>query len=235
MQHDFQTPLLEGATELGLELAAFQAQQMECYLRELFHWNAAVNLISARTTPDGAVEHVLDCLSVSPYIGSRTGPLLDLGSGGGLPGIPLKILLPELRIHLVEAARKKTSFLLQIIRKLDLVNISVSRMRAERLSEDPTFQEAFAAVISRAAFPLDDFMRKGTPFLAPEGILIAMKGPRPDDEIQQAEPLRARLNMTLLAIHDVRLPRGGGNRTVVVYGSRKEKPDSRGKPENARA
>ncbi|MDX9820547.1 MAG: 16S rRNA (guanine(527)-N(7))-methyltransferase RsmG [Syntrophales bacterium] len=208
-------PLIEGAAELGLDLQPVQARQLERYLRELLLWNAAFNLISTKTTPEKAIVHVLDCLSVIPHVRGG-GPLLDLGSGGGLPAIPLKIVLPDLAVCMVESTRKKTSFLRQTVRLLDLKRISVLQERAELL--DPEHRGAYSVVISRATFHLDRLLRIGAPFLAPDGILIAMKGPRPEEEIHEAEPNRTLLGLAPAVAHPIFLPRGGGARTVVIYG-----------------
>ena len=215
MQEEWQMPLIEGAAGLGLDLKPVQARQLERYLRELLLWNAAFNLISTKTTPEKAIVHVLDCLSVIPHVRSRGGPLLDLGSGGGLPAIPLKIVLPDLAVCMVESTRKKTSFLHQTIRLLDLKGASVLQERAELLG--PEHRGAYSVVISRATFHLDRLLRIGALFLAPDGILIAMKGPRPEEEIHEAEQNRALLSMAPPAVFSILLPRGGGARSVVIY------------------
>ncbi len=221
MQKDWQTPLIEGADELGLELTELQTQQLARYLQELFHWNAVFNLISSKTTPEAAIGHILDCLSIVPHLRHSRGPLLDLGSGAGFPAIPLKIALPDLAVRMVESTRKKTSFLHQTIRLLDLKGISVLQERAERLAEDPENRGAYSIVISRATFQLPDLLRIGAPFLAPDGILLAMKGPRPAEEIQEAEQNRTLLGMSGPAVHSVLLPRRGGARTIILYGAGK--------------
>ncbi|HOG15845.1 MAG TPA: 16S rRNA (guanine(527)-N(7))-methyltransferase RsmG [Syntrophales bacterium] len=218
MQQDWEAALIEGASELGLELTGLQTQRLVRYLQELLLWNETFNLISPRTTPEAAIGHALDCLSVVPHLRGRSGPLIDLGSGGGLPAIPLKIVLPDLEVRMVESTRKKASFLHQAIRLLDLRGVSVLQERAERLSSDPGSRGTYPIVTSRATFHLNDLLRIAAPFLAPGGILIAMKGPRPEGEIREAESNRAILGLASPAVHAVFLPRGGGSRTILIYG-----------------
>lgn len=172
--------LRRGAEELGLRLSPPQLQRFERYLEELRLWNRVVNLTALREEDEIVRGHFLDSLAVLPWVPAR-GRLLDLGSGAGLPGVPLKIARPELQVTLLEASRKKALFLRHLGRCLEL-DLEVRCQRAERPGD---LEGAFDAVISRALGPLRRVAELGLPYLREGGTLLAMKGPRAREEVRE--------------------------------------------------
>lgn len=172
--------LLAGLAWLGLPAAL--APRLERYLDLIARWNRAYNLTAVREPAQMATRHLLDSLSILPYLGA--GPLADLGSGAGLPGIPLAIAWPELAVTLVEANGKKARFLREVQRELGLGNVRVEQSRAEALAEDG----AYDCLTARAFGTLAELVRVGGHLLGPGGRLLAMKGRLPEEEIAALPP-----------------------------------------------
>lgn len=169
--------LAQGCGELGLTLNAAQLNNINTYLDGLVKWNRAYNLTAIRDPGEMVVKHLLDSLAIQRWIVGTD--ILDVGTGPGLPGIPLAICLPERRFTLLDSNGKKTRFLLQMKHELQLDNVTVIHDRIESL----TPAAAFDAITCRAFTSLQDFVAHCLPLLRPEGALLAMKGKVPDDEI----------------------------------------------------
>jgi 16S rRNA (guanine527-N7)-methyltransferase len=142
-------------------------------------WNKTFNITAITDPKDIALKHYLDSLPAARHI-PPDATLLDIGSGGGFPGIPLKILLPSLTVTLIDASRKKVNFLKHAIRTLKLEHIEALHGRVEHLANDPRYHQRFDTIISRALSALPDFVRLAQPLLAAGGMIIALKG-RSDD------------------------------------------------------
>jgi len=186
--------LASGARELGIDLGA-GAESLLRLVDELEQGNALFNLTAIRDRPGMLRKHVLDSLSLQPYL--RGGRVADVGTGAGFPGLVLAIVNPERRFTLIEATGKKARFVEQTTERLGLVNVLVANSRAE------TYRpfELFDTVVARALSSLADFVAYAGHLCAPGGRLLAMKGKRPDDEIS-ALPRSFRA----LAVHRLSVP-----------------------------
>ena len=171
--------LAAGVGALGLALSAADQHRLLTYLALLDKWNRVYNLTAVRETERMVSHHLLDSLAIMPYV--ETGRVLDVGSGGGLPGIPLAIARPELQVTLIDSVAKKTAFLLQAKAELGLENVSVVTGRVET-HQDPA---GFDTITSRAFSDLKEFVTLTRPLLAPGGRWLAMKGLYPHEEIAQ--------------------------------------------------
>ncbi|WP_163836316.1 16S rRNA (guanine(527)-N(7))-methyltransferase RsmG [Spartinivicinus ruber] len=176
-----------GASAMGLQLTEAQLGQLTAYLTLLNKWNKAYNLTAVRDIQQMIPRHLLDSLSVVPHIVGNH--ILDVGTGPGLPGIPLAICFPDKQLTLLDSNGKKTRFLVQAKTALQLDNIQVVQKRVEQFQVDKPFD----IIISRAFSALKDMVKWTQHLLAPEGYLFAMKGVHPVEEIQQAEALSAKL------------------------------------------
>ena len=165
-----------------MRLSDIQLAQFDTYQQELLQWNAKTNLISEKSAQEIASRHFLDSLTALQFIDNQRARIIDIGSGAGFPGIPLKIACPNLQLYLMESNRKKVSFLKHIIRLLNLTETFVLHERAENLIKNNKWKDFFDVVISRAAFKLPEFLSLGAFFLAPQGTLIALKGRDIDSE-----------------------------------------------------
>ena len=174
--------LQAGASQIGVPLGEGQAGQLLAYLALLAKWNRVYNLTAVREPAEMLTQHLLDSLSIVPplrrHTGGRAARLLDVGSGGGLPGVVLAVVMPELDVTCVDAVAKKTTFIKQVALELKLPNLRAAHSRVEALEAG-----AFDVVVSRAFASLDDFTRLTQHHLAPGGVWLAMKGKHPGDEI----------------------------------------------------
>jgi len=170
-----QVTLATGLAELGLTLPDEAQQKLLAFRDLLLKWNKTYNLTALRDPEQAISHHLLDSLAILPHVGD--GPLLDVGSGGGLPGIPLAIARPELSVSMVDTVQKKATFLQQAAIQLGLKNVTAHHARVEELPGQ------YAQISSRAFAELKLFTDLTRHLLAPGGHWLAMKGVRPDDEI----------------------------------------------------
>lgn len=173
--------LASGLHGMGIELPAAAQQTLLAYAALLDKWNRAFNLTALRDPEKAVSHHLLDSLAILPHLAGDSGnnTLLDVGSGGGLPGIPLAIARPALAVTLLDSNSKKTAFLRQAAIELGLANISVHCGRIEEFRP----AQPFAAIVSRAFAELADFVRPTRSLLAADGCWLAMKGLIPHEEI----------------------------------------------------
>ncbi len=217
MREDWPLLLVQVASGLGIILDERQVDLFVRFRRELAAWNEKINLFSRSLSDVDLLGHFSDSLTAAAFLPHEESSVLDMGSGGGLPGIPLKIAVPTLKISLLEASRKKTSFLKHVIRTLQLTEVAVIHDRAEQLKEDEACREAFDVVISKAAFKLPQFLKLGALFLAPGGLLIAMKGMDINLEMKEAEAAAAVSGLHLSASHVLTLPLTCDQRQILIY------------------
>lgn len=185
MEEKAKSILSQGLAHQGLALTEKQIEAIFAYLQELKRWNQKMNLVGFRTDEAMVRDGILDSLTLLKAFQVRPDlRLIDIGSGAGLPGIPLKIVAPQLSITLVEAARRKVSFLKQVVRLLQLHGIQVLQIRAEALHRDPAYREAYDLATARAVAKLPEAVTLCTPFLKPGGRLLLPVGPRWSREIE---------------------------------------------------
>ena len=183
--------LIDGASALGVELRPDHTRLFARHAAELLKWNAVTNL-TAITQPEGiARNHFLDALAPAPFIAPGSN-LLDVGSGGGFPGLPLHIAIQGLRTTLIDAVRKKVSFLRHLLRELALTGIEARHLRVEELgASSADCRYAYDVITSRAFSAVAPFVRTVWPLVRPGGRVIALKGQISDSEMDALEKVRA--------------------------------------------
>lgn len=201
--------LAEGLVALSIDAEPQAIARLLAYLDLLQKWNAVYNLTAIRDPAQWISHHLLDSLSVSRYL--PVGPLADIGTGAGFPGLPLALMDPDRPVTLVEANQKKTAFLTQVVGQLGLTKVRVVRQRVEDLPSAP----GFSVVISRAFAELADFARLAGHLLSPEGRLFAMKGLYPHDELA-----RLPAGYECLAVEALQVPGLDATRHLVIIGRR---------------
>jgi len=175
-QQDLET----GLRELNLNCSSLQLEKLLKYLELLQRWNKAFNLTAIRDPLQMVRLHLLDSLAIHPYVQGLKS-IIDVGTGPGLPGIPLAILNPEINFTLLDSNGKKTRFLFQAINELKLTNASEINHRVEAYQPN----QLFDAVISRAFSSISDMLNQCDHLVSDQGCFLAMKGKKPDSELSQ--------------------------------------------------
>ncbi len=182
--------LIEGAARLGIDLGGEQVEQFRTYYDELIAWNENVNLTAVTRREEVQRRHFLDSLGVvsalSDAVLDGSAKVLDVGTGAGFPGLPLKIAYPRIDLTLLESTGKKTAFLNGVVDKLGLEGVEVVTGRAEEVAHRPEMREQFGAVVSRAVARLDVLAELCLPFCAVGGVMVAQKGPQVEEEYGKA-------------------------------------------------
>lgn len=196
--------IVEGAERLGVFLPDGAVERLAAYLALLERWNRAYNLTAVRDPGAMVIRHLLDSLSILPWI---EGPrVLDVGSGAGLPGIPLAVARPSMTFCLLDSNGKRTRFLTQAAAELQLKNVEVVRSRVE----DYQPSSLFNSVVSRAFATLAELLAGAGRLCVPEGRLLAMKGVFPDDELVRLPP-----GYVLMGVYPLHVPNLEAERHLV--------------------
>ena len=210
--------LVVGAAKLGVTLSIRQQEQVQAHYRELVGWNRRVNLTAVTEWEEAQTRHFLDSLTVMlafPHGLGRSTRLLDVGSGGGFPGVPLKVACPGLRVALLDSVARKTAFLSHLCSVLGLEDVEVYTGRAEELART-SLREAFDGVVSRGLAPMNVLAELTLPFCRVGGITVAMKQEGVAEEVAGAQAAIAQLGGQLQEIVRVQLEELGERRTLVV-------------------
>jgi 16S rRNA (guanine527-N7)-methyltransferase len=201
---DWHTRLAPGLKALGATLPVGSDARLLAYVDLLVRWNQAYNLTAIRDPQEMLTKHVLDSLTVLPFVAAN--PCADVGTGAGLPGIPLAIARPEIHFTLLDSNGKKTRFVTQAVAELKLSNVEVVQARSEAWQPAAPFPQ----VLSRAFASLADFAKLAGGLAAPGGRLLAMKGARPDEEIAALPE-----GFRLVAVRSLKVPGLDAERCLV--------------------
>lgn len=215
MEKEIQELLVRGALHLGIQLEKKGVEAFELYLRELLRWNEKMNLTSIRTEKGIVIKHFLDSLSVAPYL-QAISTLLDIGSGAGFPGIPLKMIRPSLEVTLIDSVLKKVDFQRHIFRSLELKGIHAIHGRIQDKEILKRMEGQFEAVISRAFADLKTFLPLALPFLKKGGVVLAMRGKR-NGEGWQSDLRADEIGFRLLEKTAFTLPFSPIQRSILLF------------------
>jgi len=212
--------LKAGAIKLGLHLNPGQLEQFHIYYQELMDWNKRVNLTAITGYEEVQIKHFLDSLTVplawrQPIVDADF-RLIDVGTGAGIPGLPLKILYPNLRLVLLEATAKKVAFLHHLKQKLGLANVEIEVGRAEDVAHQVQYREGFDIVLSRAVAPLPALVELTLPFCTIGGSFIAQKKGAIDLEVSQADKAISLLGGNLRQMKRVDLEEFTDERWLII-------------------
>jgi 16S rRNA (guanine527-N7)-methyltransferase len=205
--------LRDGLDSLSIPLSAAQQELLLRYVKLLEKWNRSFNLTAVRTPREMVTRHLLDSLSILAHV--PEGPVIDVGTGAGLPGIPLAIARPRQPFVLLDSNGKKTRFLEHVKLDLKLSNVEVVHARVEAWKP----QQTFAAVTSRAFASLDAMIRGCAHLLEVDGLLLAMKGQYPVEELDVASG-----HMHLLSVPELTVPGLEEDRCLVIMSPMKDAP-----------
>lgn len=198
--------LVWGAQQLGVQLSDQQAQKLDRYVDLLQKWNKAYNLTAVRDREQMVIRHLFDSFAIAPFVEGTE--IVDVGSGAGIPGIPLAIINPSLRVTTLDSNSKKTRFQNQAKIELDIGNLEPVQGRVEQIS-----RVQFPQVIARAFASIHDMIKLSECLLAPKGVFLAMKGRYPDEELASLPT-----GYLLLKSHELHVPELDEERHLLVLG-----------------
>lgn len=224
--------LREGLLEMGFQPSSLQIDQFIRFFQLLEEWNKKMNLTSITSPEEVVTHHFLDSASCAstPYF-KKCDRLLDLGTGAGFPGIPLKILYPGKTFTLMDSLAKRITFLKAVSESLGLEKLDLVHARAEEAAREVVYREMFDGVVSRAVASLPVLLEYTVPFIKKDGWLICQKGPKWREELQEAEQAMKLLSVSLEEVMLVNIPKADLSHHVMVF--RKDQRTSKEYPRKA--
>lgn len=210
--------LVEGGASLGVSLDNATLDRFALLAGELIKWNAKLNLTALRTVEEIVTRHFIDSITIAPFLAPGKA-LLDIGSGGGFPSLPLKIVRPDLKVTSLDAVEKKILFQRHMARLLQLELFTAVHARAEAYAVE--IGNRFDYVVARAVADLPSLARLGGPFLAPEGQLLAMKGRQGREEVESTRDELECLGFEVREFLAFELPLSGEERSLVFLAQKR--------------
>jgi 16S rRNA (guanine527-N7)-methyltransferase len=209
----------------GIEITENQLEMFARYAELLLDWNKKINLTAITEKEDIAVKHFLDSITVLKYIKERFPDdfsLIDIGTGAGFPGLPLKIMDGGINLTLMDSLLKRIRFLCEAVSVLKLNNTCCVHARAEDLKEN--YREGFGAAVSRAVAPLNILSAYALGYVKVGGIFIAMKGPDCEDEVNAAKECVKKMGGEINTVYKIKLPAGGMGRSIILIDKVRQTP-----------
>lgn len=199
--------LRDCCAEMGISLTDAQLEQFMTYLSLLLEWNEKMNLTAITEKRDVILKHFADCLSLIPALEWQEGlRVIDVGTGAGFPGLPLKIACPNMEMTLLDSLQKRIGFLEEVVRRLELDGVYCIHSRAEDGGQSPDYREKYDLCVSRAVANLAVLSEYCLPFVKVGGRLAALKGPDAAAEVEQAQGALRKLGGKVVEIRDVAIP-----------------------------
>ena len=209
--------------KIGVNLNEIQIKQFYGYMKILLEWNEKINLTAITDENEIILKHFVDCATIAKYV-KEVDSVLDLGTGAGFPGIPLKIIKPKIKITLVDSLNKRINFLNELIKEIKLENIETIHSRAEELAKNKEYRESFDIAASRAVAPLNVLAEYALPFVKIGGKLIAMKGSNAQEEVEMGKKAVNVLGGKIKSIEKLELPDTDITRNIILIDKIKNTP-----------
>jgi len=202
--------LIKNAQKMGINLPREQIERFSRYLELLIQWNQKVNLTSLKTPQEIIIKHFLDSISCIKVINKNVNiegiSIIDVGTGAGFPGIPIKITCPSISLSLLEARKKKIIFLKKIIEEMNFQQVEILDGRAEVFGKCPNYREKYDIALSRAVAPLNTLSEYCLPLVRVGGLFVAQKGRSYNEEIDKALKTVQLLGGELIGVENIRIP-----------------------------
>lgn len=220
---EFSKEIVDKMKKLNINLEEQQVKQFYEYMNLLIEWNEKINLTAIIEPKEIILKHFVDCATISNLI-SREQNVLDIGTGAGFPGIPLKILNRNINVVLVDSLNKRVNYLNEVIRELDLKGIIAIHARAEELARNREHREKYDVLVSRAVANLTTLSEYMLPFLKIKGKCICMKGPNIKEELEDSKKAIMLLGGKIKDIVSMTLPETNMERNLIIYRENKFTP-----------
>ncbi|KYD12205.1 MAG: 16S rRNA (guanine(527)-N(7))-methyltransferase RsmG [Caldibacillus debilis] len=217
---------IEALNEHHISLTARQLEQFETYWALLSEWNEKMNLTSINGKEQVYLKHFYDSLTASFFVDLKSSPLqiCDVGSGAGFPGIPWKIVFPQLRLTIIDSLKKRILFLTELVNRLQLEGVTLFHERAENAGQNGDFREKFDVVTARAVARLSVLSEFCLPLAKPGGVFLAMKGPGVKEEIKEGKRAISILGGKIASVHTLALPYENSERNIILIEKVKNTP-----------
>lgn len=222
---DFNEAMRQAATEYGLPLDEVRLTQFETYFKLLVEWNEKINLTAITEPQQVAVKHMIDslsCLDESIFPGNVS--VIDVGTGAGFPGLPIKIWRPDIHLTLMDSLQKRIKFLQQVVEELTLLQAETVHSRAEEGAKNKRYRACFDVAVSRAVARLNILAEYCLPFVKVGGYFVALKGSQYQTEIVEAKRSLSLLGGKIEEVRPVKLPGLDDGRAVIYIRKIKETP-----------
>jgi len=207
---DDENILIDGCQKMGININNEQIRKFSRYLELLVQWNQKINLTSLKNPQEIIIKHFLDSIScvkvINKYINTEGISVIDVGTGAGFPGIPIKIICPSIRLSLLEARKKKTRFLEKVTEEMNFQQVEILNGRAETFGKCPDYREKYDITISRAVAPLNILSEYCLPLVRVGGLFVAQKGRSYKKETEKSFKTIQVLGGELIGVENVRIP-----------------------------
>ena len=199
--------LYQSCKEMGIVLNSTQIQQFMLYQKLLLEWNKNINLTAITEEREIILKHFVDCVSVVPHIAMTEGTsVIDVGTGAGFPGIPIKIVCPSISLTLLDSLQKRVVFLNEVVTKLSLQNVNCIHERAECAAKENHYRQQYDYCVSRAVANMNVLLEYCLPFVKIGGIFVALKGRDAQTEVEQSQKAIELLGGELIEIKQIEIP-----------------------------
>lgn len=205
--------------EANISVDEYKIKKFYAYMKLIQDWNEKINLTTILEPKEMIIKHFIDSLTISKRIKDDS-RVIDIGTGAGFPGIPLKIVNESINITLVDSLNKRIIFLNDVVEKLELKNVEILHGRAEDFAQDSKYREKYDYVISRAVAPLNILSEYLIPYASINGEIIAMKGDNALEEIKNSQNALKQLNSYIVEEEKIELPEHVGNRYIILIKKR---------------
>ena len=220
--NNFKKELLYKMKKIDIELTEKQVKQFYNYMNLLIEWNNKINLTAITEPKEIILKHFVDCATINKFIDENK--VIDIGTGAGFPGIPLKIINEDLEITLADSLNKRIKFLDIVIETLELNKIETIHARAEELAKNKKYRQSYDIVVSRAVAALNVLLEYTTPFIKVGGKVICMKGNNVEEEIKESKNAIKILGTKMLPVEKVVLPGTEITRNIITVEKIKNTP-----------
>ena len=215
LKEDFEKEIMGYVEELGIKLSKEQAEMFFDYMNLLLEWNEKINLTAITEEKEVIVKHFVDSLTIAKYI-PEGASLVDVGTGAGFPGIPLKIIRDDLKITLLDSLQKRINFLDVVIKELNLENIETIHARVEEFGKNSKYRESFEVATSRAVANLSTLTEYLLPLVKVGGIAVCMKGSSIEEELETSKKAINVLGGKVSNVFEFDLPKTDIKRNIVI-------------------